>query len=433
MQGGGWVEVVGGGAEVGSLLGCGATMHRKLPKKPPKLEMPVPEVDDRDKAVQKEKQLAETVAAAVVEGNETKLGLDTAAGDPHMRTQPSKRKVRKGIKYQDLKFLPYVIGRGSFGEVKMVQHEKDGSLYALKEIKVGDAEAAKKTIKSELERLQAVFSRYTVRTYEAYIGTASGTARFLLEYMDYGSVGTCYTHLTRMGRKLSVCDVHLIAKPVLSALDEFRKQHIVHKDIKPANILINYKGQVKVGDFGISCFTNQNSIAESITGSLVWMAPERIRSQSYSYNSDVYSLGLVVRYLDTGLAPDRVEQAVCLPDLDLSTILNQAMRDFVLQATRSDPAVRPQASDLIRHPFIEDAPDGAGNGLSFLHLLPAYAEASKRLQQRRKQQHEQRERQLRERKAAAGNVKPHRDQAHKDPAAHSPPEPLAMPVFTVQV
>eukprot|EP00659_Diplonema_papillatum_P000750 gene750-1156_t len=246
--------------------------------------MPVPEVDDRDKAVQKEKQLAETVAAAVVEGNETKLGLDTAAGDPHMRTQPSKRKVRKGIKYQDLKFLPYVIGRGSFGEVKMVQHEKDGSLYALKEIKVGDAEAAKKTIKSELERLQAVFSR--------------------------------------------------------------------------------------------------------------------------------------------------VEQAVCLPDLDLSTILNQAMRDFVLQATRSDPAVRPQASDLIRHPFIEDAPDGAGNGLSFLHLLPAYAEASKRLQQRRKQQHEQRERQLRERKAAAGNVKPHRDQAHKDPAAHSPPEPLAMPVFT---
>jgi serine/threonine protein kinase len=69
----------------------------------------------------------------------------------------------------------------------------------------------------------------------------------------------------------------------------------VHRDIKPANILVDVNGTVKIADFGILAeLANTQAKCKTFVGTALYMSPERIQSQEYSYASDVWSLGLTV-------------------------------------------------------------------------------------------------------------------------------------------
>ena len=220
---------------------------------------------------------------------------------PAIGKEPAKDKEKEKrihIHYKDLVIME-TIGRGGFGEVKRCVHRELGT-FALKVVSVASSDNTKKAIRSELERLKTIKPRFAVRTYEAYYSRTNGTVNFLMEFMDYGSVEKCMHELKRKKLTIPSEDTALIAERVLNALYELRIQHIIHKDIKPDNILIGCDGEVKIGDFGICTFTNKDSEALSGTGSFRWMAPERIVTDKFSYNSDVYSLGFVIAYLALG-------------------------------------------------------------------------------------------------------------------------------------
>jgi mitogen-activated protein kinase kinase 1 len=102
-----------------------------------------------------------------------------------------------------------------------------------------------------------------------------------------------------------------VARQVLTGLSHLHKAlRVVHRDIKPSNLLLNSAGQLKLTDFGVSGqLSNSMSKCLSWVGTVTYMSPERIRGDTYSYNTDVWSLGLLLLECATGRFPYPPQQA----------------------------------------------------------------------------------------------------------------------------
>ena len=94
-----------------------------------------------------------------------------------------------------------------------------------------------------------------------------------------------------------------IAREILLALSEAHRQQIVHRDLKPQNILIDIAGRVKVTDFGLAAVLGRNENAGEIVGTPQYMSPEQARGESVSPASDLFSLGVVLYEMLTGVSP----------------------------------------------------------------------------------------------------------------------------------
>ncbi len=96
-----------------------------------------------------------------------------------------------------------------------------------------------------------------------------------------------------------------MARQALAGLRHLHRElRVIHRDIKPSNMLLTSSGQLKITDFGVSGqLTNSVSQALSWVGTLTYMSPERIKGESYSFNSDVWSLGLLLVQCAIGRFP----------------------------------------------------------------------------------------------------------------------------------
>ncbi|KAJ1671309.1 MAP kinase kinase Wis1, partial [Spiromyces aspiralis] len=156
---------------------------------------------------------------------------------------------------------------------------------AMKEIRLELDEISFKQIITELDILHNGRSPYIVDFYGAFF--SESCVYYCMEFMDYGSLD----HLYAAGVPEDV-----LAKITLSVVKGLRflksELSIIHRDVKPTNILVNAKGEVKLCDFGVSGKLNQ-SLAKTHVGCQSYMAPERITSskdRGYGIQSDVWSL-----------------------------------------------------------------------------------------------------------------------------------------------
>jgi len=165
-----------------------------------------------------------------------------------------------------------------------------------------------------------------------------------------------------------------ISYQVLKGLKFLHDQKQMHRDIKPANLLINHHGHVKVSDFGIVRdveYTNEQ--VDTFTGTYFYMSPERIMGKEYSYNSDIWSLGLTIMTCALGRFPYGEDtgywgllQEISSrppPELPADADWSAELRSFLARCLAKDPAGRPGASELLGHPFVAGpaAQDGDGD------------------------------------------------------------------------
>ena len=139
---------------------------------------------------------------------------------------------------------------------------------------------------------------------------------------------------------------------ILSGISNAHANGIIHRDIKPHNILIDHEGTVKITDFGIAVALSQNSITQtnSILGSVQYMSPEQARGNLVTKQSDVYSLGIVLYEMLTGTVPFEGESAVSvalkhfqapIPSLrEFDSRVPQPLENVVLKATAKEPKNR---------------------------------------------------------------------------------------------
>ncbi|THE14428.1 Stk1 family PASTA domain-containing Ser/Thr kinase [Bacillus timonensis] len=134
-----------------------------------------------------------------------------------------------------------------------------------------------------------------------------------------------------------------------SAITHAHQNQIVHRDIKPQNILIDHDGTVKVTDFGIAVALSSTTITQtnSVLGSVHYLSPEQARGGMSTRKSDIYSLGIVMFELLTGRVPFEGESAVSIALKHLQTdtpspkrwnaTIPQSVENIILKATAKDP------------------------------------------------------------------------------------------------
>jgi serine/threonine protein kinase len=166
-------------------------------------------------------------------------------------------------------------------------------------------------------------------------------------------------------RQFSLDDVSVVTFSILKALSVLHSRRIVHRDVKPSNVLINAEGCVKLTDFGITKELLKDEQAESFIGTVSFMSPGRVQGDEYSFEADFWSLGITLILILTNQHPYPLTSGMWVlmkailedaqPVLQPSAHISADVCDLVarcLNAPLEDPTF---AEALLQHPFILSA------------------------------------------------------------------------------
>uniref|UniRef100_T1ITH1 mitogen-activated protein kinase kinase n=1 Tax=Strigamia maritima TaxID=126957 RepID=T1ITH1_STRMM len=283
------------------------------------------------------------------------------------------------------------IGRGAFGTVNKMIHAKSSTIMAVKRIRSTVDEKEQKQLLMDLEVVMLSNDcPYIVQFYGAIF--KEGDCWICMEVMEI-SLDKFYKIIYEKLRiripenilgKITVATVH-----ALNYLKE--KLQIIHRDVKPSNILLDRKGNIKLCDFGISGQLVDSIAKTRDAGCRPYMAPERIdpqKARGYDVRSDVWSLGITLIELATGSFPypkwnsvfEQLTQVVQGDPPRLNTCKNgnmftQEFVDFVNTCLIKDESQRPKYNRLLEQPFIlrseKESLDVAGYVCSILDQMPS--------------------------------------------------------------
>ncbi|KAK7492791.1 hypothetical protein BaRGS_00015929, partial [Batillaria attramentaria] len=251
----------------------------------------------------------------------------------------------------DLKFQSY-LGHGAFGMVEEREHLPSKTRVAVKRITLTANDEEKRRVVMDLDVImRSIECPYTVQFYGALF--LQGDVWICMERME-ASLDHLYKKLKKHDENIPE---DVLGKIVLA---------VMHRDVKPSNILINLQGEVKVCDFGISGSLINSTVCSHV-GSALYMAPERIDpstcGQGYGIRSDVWSLGITVVELATNNYPfswtnafQMMKQVVQEDPPSLPTDrFSTELQDFVAQCLQKNVEARPKYKQLLEHPFLKRA------------------------------------------------------------------------------
>ncbi|VDO41012.1 unnamed protein product [Haemonchus placei] len=224
-------------------------------------------------------------------------------------TEPQKQRmsewiqVKEAIKEQELSedMLENEgeLGHGNGGVVHKVVHKKNGVTMARKLVHLEVKPSVRQQIVKELAVLHKCNSPYIVGFYGAFIDNNNSDISICMEYMDGLSLDIVMKKVGRIAEKF----VGKISVAVVRGLAYLKDEiKILHRDVKPSNMLVNSNGEIKLCDFGVSGMLI-DSMANSFVGTRSYMAPERLTGSHYSIQSDIWSFGLSLVELLIGRYP----------------------------------------------------------------------------------------------------------------------------------
>lgn len=242
-----------------------------------------------------------------------------------------------------------ILGTGGMADVYLGEDIMLNKLIAIKILKkelINNRESVR-YFKNEAEVISHLSHQNIVEVYD--VGMSEGNPYIVMEYVE----GKTLKDIIREKAPLSATFSIYVMEGVLSALIHSHKKGVIHRDIKPHNIMINKSGEVKVMDFGIARITDQGTtmtITNDIVGSVHYLSPEQASGAEITELSDVYSSGIVFYEMLTGRLPyeghNPVSVAVnhiqggLIPPKDLIEDIPQEVENIVLKATMRDPKKR---------------------------------------------------------------------------------------------
>jgi len=249
------------------------------------------------------------------------------------------------------------LGEGAFGAVYRGVMRSTGSVMAIKVIRDLTSEDE---LASEIEILKRCQNRNVVGYYGTVSKTPGEELWILMELCKIGSVRdiieTCEQVITEKQA------AYILFHSILGLI-YLHNNHIIHRDIKAANILISDDMCVKMADFGVSeQLTSAVAKADETVGTPMWMAPEVILQQDYDGRADVWSLGITAIEMVEGLPPRHADHpmlAIRMIPRDPPPVLKEPenfsteFKDFIAQCLTKDHEKRPTAAELLAHPFLQ--------------------------------------------------------------------------------
>ncbi|CAM9637651.1 unnamed protein product, partial [Ectocarpus sp. 8 AP-2014] len=265
-----------------------------------------------------------------------------------------------------------ILGKGATSNVFLAVHAATLKMVALKEVTVSN-DADRWAVRTEMRALKTqrsplLNSAFTTKLascprivdYYGSVVRENGNACIAVEYVAGGSLENW---LENSGAFVfpEPWFAH-ITHQALEALDFVHSCGRVHRDVKPANLLITRNGDLKLGDFGAAGVENSSRMV----GTQRFMAPERLKGHRATAQSDLWSLGLSLA--TAALGDDFISQGsnqfvqldmACRVRRRLSktTTLSAELMDFLHSCLSRDPARRPALRDLMKHPFLNQRQD----------------------------------------------------------------------------
>ena len=240
------------------------------------------------------------------------------------------------------------IGSGGMSNVFRAKDLKLGRMVAIKVLKdefCTDLNFVEK-FKREAQAAASLLGENIVNIYDV---VDEGRYHFIvMELVD----GITLKEYIRIKGKLDITEGVSIAIQVARALKTAHAQHIVHRDIKPQNILITDDSKVKVADFGIARAVSEQTVNANAIGSVHYISPEQARGGRCDARSDIYSLGITLYEMFTGRVPftgestvavalAHLEQAMTPPSV-YNNKISPNLERIILKCTKKDPANRYQ-------------------------------------------------------------------------------------------
>ena len=267
--------------------------------------------------------------------------------------------IAKGQKINDRYEIEKLIGEGGMANVYLARDTILDRRVAVKVLR-GDLAGDEKFVRRFQREALSASSLSHPNIVEIYdVGEDEGNFYIVMEYIE----GKTLKQLIKKRGVLSLSETMDIMLQLLDALASAHDSYIIHRDIKPQNIMIKDSGLVKITDFGIAVALNSTELTQtnSVMGSVHYLPPEQASGKGSTIRSDIYSLGILMFEMLTGKVPFNGDSAVeialkhmkePLPSVrEINPVVPQSVENIILKAAAKNPKnryhdVRQMAEDI---------------------------------------------------------------------------------------
>ena len=244
--------------------------------------------------------------------------------------------LSKGQKINDRYEIVKTIGEGGMANVYLAQDTILDRKVAVKVLR-GDLSSDDKFIRRFQREALSVSNLSHPNIVEVYdVGEEDGQHYIVMEYIE----GKTLKQLLKKRESLTLTEVIDIMTQLTDGISHAHESYIIHRDIKPQNIMIEDDGKVKITDFGIAMALNATQLTQtnSVMGSVHYLPPEQASGKGATIKSDIYSMGILMYELITGNVPFKGDNAV--------EIALKHMKDKIPSIRKQDPSI-PQSVENI--------------------------------------------------------------------------------------
>ena len=264
-------------------------------------------------------------------------------------------KVNVGSKLDDFQIVR-PLGKGHFGSVYLVTSKLTKKLYAMKEI-----QASKYTSKEELDQvekeiklLENLRHPHVITYFNSF--KEKGNIYIIIEYINGGSLEDLLVENIKKKKRIEEKKLwDLIIQSLSGLLYLHEKRKIIHRDIKPDNLLLDSEGHLKISDFGVSAIKSDDvddllKCHGTVAGPIQFMAPEMCVGDNYDFKSDIYMLGLTFWFMASSSLPERklslgpIIIPIKNPNAKLPEVYSDTLKNFI-NSLLKPPEERPTTSE----------------------------------------------------------------------------------------
>ncbi|XP_028617176.1 putative sperm motility kinase W, partial [Grammomys surdaster] len=243
------------------------------------------------------------------------------------------------------------LGEGGFGTVKLAWHLKTNALVAIKMVQITKKNIS--IILSERAILETLNHPNIIRLFQVII-----TSSHIYFVMEYAPGGSLFELIQEKG-PLQEEEAKTIFGEIVAATKYCHNLGIIHRDIKPQNVLIDAEGTVKLTDFGLSIKRRPGSLLKRKCGTKEFYAPELVLGELYDgRKTDVWSLGVLLYFVTTGYYPftgstrKQMENKIIMGTYKIPSNFSAQLENLIHQLFTVSPEMRPSIEDIERHPWI---------------------------------------------------------------------------------
>ncbi|KAM8758707.1 serine/threonine-protein kinase Nek4 isoform 2-T2 [Rhynchonycteris naso] len=252
-----------------------------------------------------------------------------------------------------------VVGRGSYGEVTLVRHRREGRQYVIKKLNLQNASSQERRAAEQEAQLLSQLKHPNIVTYKESWEGGDGLLYIVMGFCEGGDL---YRKLKEQkGQLLPESQVVEWFVQIAMALQYLHEKHILHRDLKTQNVFLTRTNIIKVGDLGIArVLENHCDMASTLIGTPYYMSPELFSNKPYNYKSDVWALGCCAYEMAT------LKHAFNAKDMNslvyriiegklppIPKAYSPELAELIRTMLSKRPEERPSVRSILRQPYVK--------------------------------------------------------------------------------